>query len=538
MPERKRQNFLHGAAVLTVSALIIKILGAVYKIPLYNILDDKGIADFNITYNIYNVLLMLSTAGLPVAVSRLIAEADALGKTNQVRRIFKVALTAFVILGSAGTLVMLIFSTQLAIAAGNVQSAPGIFVMAPAVLLVCILSAYRGWEQGHSNMIPTSVTQVIEVAVKVIFGLVIAWFLTKSGEPESRVAAGSIVGVPLGTLAACIYIIIYGRRSRKGVLETGRDVPDSSLSILKRLFSIGIPIALGAAAMSIIQLMDSTIITHVLQNTLKYTLTETRALYGSYSKLLSLHNLPWFFVTPFTVSLVPAISANLAKKNHAQTKYVTEVSLRVMTVISLPMAVGMAALAYPVANVLYYGKTMPDSSMQLAILAIASYFMCMALTMTSILQAMGKEKLSLVSLVTGGVVKVGVNFLLISIPSININGAVISTIICYLIMTLMNYVFIRKNLREKIRASNIFLRPAISAVLMGIAAWAIYSPLSGVMSGGGELTWLPMAAAMCISIFAGVVVYLVMIIATGAVTLDDIKLIPKGEKIAKFLRIK
>ena len=539
MAELKKQNFLHGAAILTVSAIIIKILGGIYKIPLYNILGDQGTADFTFTYNIYNVLLMLSSAGLPVAVSRLIAEANALGKTNQVRQIFNVALVAFVVLGSAGSLVMFIFPTELAIAVGNATSAPGIQMMAPAVLLVCVLSAYKGWEQGHSNMLPTSVTQVIEVAVKVVIGLAAAWIMTQRGEPSSKAAASSMIGVPAATLAACVYIFIVSRRSMRASIETkSDDVPDSVGKVLGGLLRIGIPIALGASAMSIIQLLDSKIISYTLQDILGYTSESFKTEFGSYSMLMTLHNLPWVFVMPFTLSLVPAISSSIAQKNHAQAKYVTEVSLRFATLVSLPMAIGLAALADPVANVLYYGEVTQAAPFQLAFLGVAAYFMCMALMTTSILQAVGKERLSVISLITGGVVKVGVNFLLISNSAININGAAVSTVICYLIMFLMNYAFIRKNMREKISLSRALLRPAISAVLMGVLAWAVYSPVAGLIARGGELTRLPMALAMCVAIGAGVIVYLIMIIATRAITLEDMKLIPKGEKLAKLLRIK
>ena len=537
MADMKKQNFLHGAAILTVSAVIIKILGAIYKIPLYNILGTQGTADFNYTYNIYNVLLMFSTAGLPVAVSRLIAEANTLGKPNQAKRIFNVALTVFVVLGSIGSLAMLLFPTQLAIYIGNVQSAPGIQTMAPAVLLVCILSAYRGWEQGHSNMIPTSVTQVLEVAIKVLFGLAISWALIRNGAPESHAAAGAMVGVSVGTLVACIYIFVAKRRNMKSLADAGNDVPDSVGHILKSLFRIGVPIALGAAAMSIIQLIDSKIISYVMQNILQYSYEETMQHFGSYSMLLPFHNLPWFFVTPFTVSLVPAIAAHMVKKNYAQAKYVTEVSIRGATVISLPMGIGMAALAYPIANVIYYGKVTADAPIQLALLGIASYLMCMALMMTSILQAMGKERLSVISLVTGGVVKIAANFLLISNPAININGTAISSVICYLVMAAMNYVFIQKNMPQRISLAGAVMRPIMSAVPMGVAAWAVYTPLAGVLSGGGEPTRLTMLLAMGIAVVLAVVIYLVMVIATRAITLDDLKLIPKGERIAKLLRI-
>ena len=182
MSETRNQNYLHGAAILAISVIIIKILGAIYKIPMGNILGDEGFTHFNVAYNLYNVLLTISTAGLPVAVSKMISEANTLGKPMQVRRIFRVSLAAFTVLGTAGTLIMFIYPTELAVFMEDVEAAQSIKAMAPSVLIVCIMSAFRGYTQGHSDMRPTSISQVIEVAVKVAFGLALACIPSKQGK--------------------------------------------------------------------------------------------------------------------------------------------------------------------------------------------------------------------------------------------------------------------------------------------------------------------------------------------------------------------
>ncbi|NLH02333.1 MAG: oligosaccharide flippase family protein, partial [Clostridiales bacterium] len=250
MPASKNQNYLHGAAILAIAVIIIKILGAIYKIPMGNILKDEGFAHFNVAYNLYNVLLTLSTAGLPIALSKLVSEANSLGRPVQVRRTFKVAIWAFVVLGTAGTVVMFLFPTELADFMEDIEASQSVFVMAPAVLLVCVMSAFRGYTQGLSDMRPTSVSQVIEVAVKVIFGLGLVIYLQRKGAGLPVLSAAAISGVSVGSLVACVYMgVVAGKRiksEKEKLCAQGLQADqesDSEGTILKKLIKIGIPIA-------------------------------------------------------------------------------------------------------------------------------------------------------------------------------------------------------------------------------------------------------------------------------------------------------
>ena len=207
MSQRKKQGFVEGAAILTASTILIKILGAVFKIPLSNIIGKSAMGDFGVAYNIYALLLTLSTAGLPVALSRMVSEADALGRRNQVRRTFVVARAAFFVLGMISTLFMLIFSRYLADFMGSREAEAAISTLAPALVCVCLMSAYRGYTQGLGNMVPTSVSQIIETLCKVVFGLSAAWILIRRGQSGSVGAAGGIFGVTVGTVLGLVYIV-------------------------------------------------------------------------------------------------------------------------------------------------------------------------------------------------------------------------------------------------------------------------------------------------------------------------------------------
>ena len=229
LTENKGQNFLHGAVILTIAVVIIKILGFIYKVPLGNILGDEGFAHFNVAYNLYNVLLTLSTAGLPIALARLVSESSTLGRVNQTKRTYHVALAAFIVLGTIGSAVMFLFPTELAVFMEDAEASQSIMAMAPSVLLVCVMSAYRGYTQGHSDMRPTSVSQVLEVAVKVFFGIGLVLILRRTTDSLPMLSAAAISGVSVGSLVACGYMGVQaGKRSRSYRLPEGgyADIPE------------------------------------------------------------------------------------------------------------------------------------------------------------------------------------------------------------------------------------------------------------------------------------------------------------------------
>ena len=532
LSEPKKQNYLQGAAILAAGVVIMKVLGAIYKIPLGNILGDTGYAHFLVAYNIYGVFLTLATAGLPVALSRMISEANTMNRPNQVRRIFSVAWWTFFAIGLACTLIMALFPRQLADALNDPSAEPSILALSPAVLLVCLTSAYRGYCQGHENMTPTTVGQVLEVLAKVAAGLALAWWLTRAGRELPIASAGAIFGVTIGSLAALAYMF-YCKRRYYGSGREGSDIPESRGSALRSLLRIGIPITLGSSVLSLINLLDSGLCMGRLQDAAGFTELAATELYGVYGKAQTLYNLPASFITPLTISVVPAISAARALRHKRDVSRIAENSMRIAVVLALPMGVGLSVLAGPIMATVY-----PDShssgGVLLTIMGAASFFVCMALMMNSILQAGGNEKYPIYSMIAGGVVKIAVNWFLVADPEINIVGAPIGTLACYAVMCVMNFVFLCRRLPEKPSLGRILLRPAIASAVMGAAAWAVYGLAHSLLGEG----YMHVALAMLCAIAAAVLVYLVLVIALRAVTLEDMRLIPKGEKLARILHIK
>lgn len=542
MSEPQKQNFLHGATILAAGVVVMKILGAIYKIPLRNILGDTGYGYFNAAYVIYNVLLTIATAGLPVALSRMISEANTLNRPMQARRIFRVATAALSVLGLIFTALMFFFPTDMAVLfVSKAEVSQCVFALSPAVLLVCITSAFRGYIQGHGNMKPTTIGQVLEVLVKVIVGLILAVYLTRQGKSLPISSAGAIFGVTAGALAALLYMIFCYVRGYRGksadACAHGTDRPDSYGSTLAQFIKIGVAITLGASVMSVISLIDTKLIQMQLPEVEGIGRALADELYGSYSAMQTLYNLPAAFITPMTIAVVPAISAAVARRAHREVGAIAESGLRISAVIALPMGIGLAVLSDPIVNVLYEGTNEAGPEI-LTYLGVASVFVCIALVTNAILQANGNEKLPIISMICGGIIKIGANLLLVSRPSINILGAAIGTICCYVVICVLNCFFISKCLRSKPRYGRVFVRPLISSVVMGAAAWAVYGLLSRFLAAGGELSRMRMMLGMGVAIVVAVVIYLVLIIVTRAVTYEDMRLIPRGEKLAKLLHIK
>lgn len=529
----KEQNYLHGAAILTAGVIIMKILGAIYKIPIGNLLGDDGNAIFSSAYMVFSVFLSLSTAGFPVALSRMVSQSHAQGRQMQTRRVFSVALTTFFVLGAVSTAVMLFFPDQLAALLHNPDASLSIRVLAPSVLLVCLTSAFRGFAQGHGNMIPTTVGQVLEVLIKVVVGLALAWYFARIGAEKTVASAGAIFGVTAGSLTVLLYMFIYNRKNYKTSPTAVPDIPDSRSDIFRELIRIGIPIALGSIVLSVINLIDSALCMARLQNAAGFTYQEAKILYGVYGKAQNLFNIPAAFITPLTISIVPAIAMHMLKTDKGEASKISEDSLRISMALSLPMGIGLAVISEPAMKVLYPGANEAGPAL-LCVLGVASIFVCFSLMTNAVLQATGREKLTAYSIIVGGLVKIAVNWFLVAIPEVNIYGAPIGTLCCYITMCAMNLVFIFRSFEKGLSLKNIIARPLVASIPMGAAAYAAYYGLGFVLDYSSRLY---MTVGMCAAIAAAAAIYLFAVIKLRAITGEDMKLIPKGEKIAGILHM-
>lgn len=530
----KKQNFMHGAAILTVGVIIMKILGAIYKVPLGNILGDYGYGIFLATYNVYNIFFTLSTAGLPVALSRMIAEADANGKNATKEKTFRTALVTFAIIGTVFSAIMYFGNKWLAEAyLVKPDAALSVRAMAPAILLVCLVSAYRGYCQGNGNMIPTTVDEVLEVLFKVISGLAISGLLVSAGHGLHEASAGAILGVSIGSIISLAYMVVYKHRNYHYVSEGKRDDVRSSFKIAGDILKIGIPISLGASIMAILSSLDPGIC-HSRLAAAGFSEHNAGILFGVYGKVQTLFNLPAAFMTPLTIAIVPAIAGAIARGRYEEAESTSEDAMRIASVISMPMGVGLAVLSFPIVNILYPHSHQAGPGL-LSIMGVSSIFVCVVLMENAILQASGKERLPMIALITGSILKIIINWIIIAIPKVNIYGAPIGTMFGYSCMAVMDYCFIRKALKQSPNLICAFGKPFICSAVMGAFAWGIYQLTMLILHGNGKIG---MFLCMVFAIAVAVLVYLFCVIRLGCITNQDMKLIPGGEKIGRILNMK
>lgn len=541
---QKQNSFFGGAAILAAGILIVKLIGMFYKIPLINIIGEAGAADFNNAYNIYAVLLTVSTAGLPVAVSKLVSEANALDRRNQVRRTFRLALVLFLALGLVSFLVMFFRADALAGMMNDSKAAAGIRALAPAVVCVGCLAALRGYSQGHSNMAPTSVSQIIEALCKLVVGLGLAFWLVKQGKDPDVAAAGAITGVTVGTVVALAYMVLDFLLSRGREDIRGTDRPDSAGSILVNILKIAVPITLSSSMVGIVTVIDSSLVQGQLQSALDLTEQASRTLYGNYSGALNIYNLPTSLMAAITASVIPAVSAALARRDRRGAARITGSALRITALLSFPMGVGLFVLGTPIIRLLFPKLNVAVAGPLLSTLGIATPFVCMVLVCNSVLQAHGFINLPVIVMVLGGIVKIVNNYNLVG--AIGIAGAPVGNILCFGLALVLDLVVITRVIPNRPRLLPIFAKPAVASAVMGGAAWAVYGLLSRILSSeqvdqAGQtvraVSRVGNAAGIFLAIAVAGVVYLVLVIALRAISRDDLALMPKGDKLARLLRL-
>ena len=537
----KKSTFFGGAAILAASAILVKVIGAIYRIPLGNILSDEVMADYNSAYNIYNFFLTISTAGLPVALSKTISEANALGRHNQVQRTFRVAFLTFLTLGLISFFCMTVLAAPMAqVVISNPKAVYCVMALAPSVLCVCIMSAFRGYFQGHFNMMPTGISQVIEAFFKLVVGLALALFLVNVVQKPELGSVGAIIGVSCGSVVALVYILFLffrDRRHRQRIRAADR--PDGSMRILSNLLKLAIPITLGSAATSLVTLIDTKLVMSHLQSVYQTVdglgkeaaLDAARGLYGIYSKTMSIYNLPFSMMVPLTACIIPAVSASLARRDHLGAQKVSESALRIGLLLALPMGMGLFALGGPIMGLLFPSIDVSVAGPLLSMLGLASIFVALQLLCNSILQANGMVNLPILAVIIGGVVKVVVNFILVGNPDIRINGAPVGTLCCFIVISALEIFIIRRSIPAPPSFLRAFLKPFVPSAIMAAAAWATYGLLTNFLHFGNALATLG-------GIGVGVVVYLVLVLALRVLSREDLELMPKGDKIAKILHIK
>ena len=530
MSEQKKQNFLQGTALLAMATVIVKLVGALYKVPLNAIIGEKGFGYFSTAYEIYNILLMISTAGLPVAMSRMISEASSLDHYGQVRQVYATAKRIFLLLGIVGSVLMTVFCRPLARFWNQPDAWAAIGFLGPCVLLICIMSAYRGFFQGQSNMIPTAVSQVLEVVTKLIVGMVAAVAFLKATADISLAAGGAILGVTASCLVSAVYLFRCFRKSYVQLPETG-DTPKSFQATAKELLKIAVPITVSSTILSIITSLSSKI---YMGRLLGSGITQDAAdtMRGVHVMTQTIYNMPCAFITPITVSIIPAITAQITLKKFRETRMTEESAIRITGIFAMPCAIGLICLAKPITALLggYTGENLELAGQMMTVLGISVVFNALVLVTTAIMQAHGNVNRPVVNMLIGGIVKLIIVYVLTGNRAIGIVGTPIGTLTSYVVICILNVFSIRSLVPDPPRFLVNLVCPLLASLIMGAAVWLSWWCLSMLgLSSRVLLAGLPVAV--------GIVVYALSAIILKVITREDCLLLPKGEKIAKILKL-
>ncbi len=531
MSQSKKQTFLHGAALLAMATAIVKIIGAFYKIPLKMIIGDQGYGYFVTAYDIYTVLLLISTAGLPIAMSRMISQASALGNYNQVRRVYATARGIFLGLGAVSTALMMAFSHQLAAFQKQPDAWAAIFCLGPCALLMCIMSTNRGFFQGQGDMRPTSNSQILEAVFKLFVGLALAYAVMKATKQVGYAAGAAILGVTVSCLVSAIYLKSKQRPAYRDLPASG-DTPQSYGATAKQLLAIAVPITIGSAGLQVLTVIETNLYMGQLLSANGMSQNTADITKGIYNMCQTVFNMPCSFMVPITTSVLPAITAMLATKDYTGAKSTTESAARITGLLALPCAVGLTVLAQPVMGLLggYSGESLALAGTILGVLGINVFFYGIIQYTNVVLQSHGHAHIPVINTLLCGGMKLIVVYVLVGNPRIGIVGAPVGMLLCYACIGAMNLIAIYRVVPQKTAILRNLLRPVLPAALMGVGVWGAYRLLGAA---GVDSTVILCGAPVAL----GVAIYLFGVVIFKAIRREDCLLLPKGDKISRFLHL-
>ncbi len=529
--KQTKKTLFSGVLLLTLSTALVKVVGLIYKIPMLTYLGSVGMGYFNSAYEIYALFCVISTAGLPVAISVLISSALAKRERALAERIYRGALWVLLLIGALGSGVMLLFARTFCALMKSELAYGCILSIAPTVLFVCISSALRGYFQGHQRMLPTAVSQILESLGKLVFGLLLARFALHRGYETATVAAFAGMGLTLGTALSTMYLglekLRFSAKERKEVKEEP-NVKTSYRSVWKELARLSLPMTLGASLVSLTKLIDMTMILRRLQ-AVGYTEAMANEAYGSYTTLaLSVFGLLPALVNGVALPLLPMLSSAIAAGDREKQEQMVRASYQLTSLFAIPAALGLSAFAHPILMLLFGTDTEAVSiaAPLLSYLGVSVFLSCMITATNSVLHAYQVVNRPILALVAGALVKILIAYVLIGNPRIAIAGAPISTFFCNATVVICNLSIAVKLCRTP-SIKELFLRPlAVSTVAVG-TSWGAHACATHFL---GAHAWLTLSALLL-----AVLLCAVLYCRFGILKAEDVCAMPMGEKLSRIL---
>ncbi|MBO2516606.1 MAG: hypothetical protein CW338_04900 [Clostridiales bacterium] len=547
----KQKSLVGGVSILAVAGIICKLVGVLYRIPLANTVGGVGLGVYSKVFQSYNLLLTISSAGIPVAISRTVSFYTTRNDPRTAKRVFRIALLFLGVLGFITTVLMIAGSSVLSGWVKSPETKAGYIAIAPSLLLVCLMSAFRGYMQGHRKMVPTAISQLIEQVGKLAVALPLAVIGTNRGGPAYG-AAGMLLGTSAAEAVALAYMVFTHYRSRSEFAsieqDPGAETPSGG-KLGKDLLAIAVPITIGACIVPLAGWIDSLMVTQLMESNgiagvsfagmedaAELLHQEAMTRYGLYSSVvLSLINVPTAIAMAVSTNLVPDITSGIARGDREYVAKESLTGLRIAAVVGFPCSVGMSVLARPILYMLYLGKYTPaqlDIAAQvLELSALTIILFTMVQATSGILQGCGKQRIPMYTLAAGVICKIGLNFLLIGDPDINIHGAPVASLVCYSVSMIPNLYFVKKYTGCRLDISAIVLRPLAAAAVMGGIVYALWR---FVFTESALDSRLITAVAVVVCLIAGILVFGVCAFAFRAVRADDLP----GRLAGKLKKIK
>ncbi len=548
--EQKQQSFMYATLIMAVSTIVVKILGLVFRIPITNLLGTVNMGYYSTAYEVYLPIYSIAMAGLPVAVSRMVAQYVSENRYNDVKTVFKVAKRFFTVTGLVGFILMFGIGYVVTIITKNPNALPSMFVIAPCILFCCILSLYRGYYEGLRNMFPTAISSLIEAICKLVLGYGFAWIVMNYYKGENvgaYSAAAAILGITVGTAIAALYVFIRHKTVGDGLTDENFSLAPKAVDIkevFKALVTISIPVVLGSMATQISGLIDVTMVQSQLNSGVVGNLDLFKNQYGEYlaAEKVANENIHIFLYSSYRnyaytffnlvptitaavgVSALPVLTMAWTNNDKAAVKTNLESMLKVITLIAFPAGLGLVALAPNILGMLYSTKSIEVAAPLLRILGVAACLAGMTTPMTNLLQAIGKPTVPVKNIAVGAVIKVVVNYILVGIPSINILGAPIGTLCCYLYIAVADLFCIIKYSRVVPSMFVTIIKPFAAASVCAVCAYFSQMGLSILLNGSRLSTVIALGVAA--------LAYLVALSVFKCITKEDVITLPKGEKLA------
>jgi stage V sporulation protein B len=523
--ERKNESFFSGVLVLSLSAVIVKIIGLVYKIPMLKLLGSEGMGYFNSAYEIYALFCVIATSGLPVAMSVLISSSG--DNKSRAAHILRVALRLFFALGIVGAFTMLALAKPLAEFFGSDKAFYCIAAISPTVFLICISSAYRGYFQGLGKMLPTAISQVIEALGKLFIGLALAFVAFDMGFSGEIVAAFAVMGLTLGTAVSALYLALSQRfaRVKEPMTLSGTERAEKR-KIAYKLLRIAFPITLSSAVISIVRVIDMAMILRRMQSA-GMPSDEVFAAYGSYTTLaVPLFSVAPSLITAVSLPLVPTLSAAIGEGNEGAQRRAIGDAVKLTCMLAMPISFGLCLFAPQILSLVFSGEeqAIVTSAPLLSILSLSVPLSCLVTIGNAILQSYGRASIPIWSMTAGAIIKIILAYFLIGNKDIGIAGAPISTLLCDLTINAINFYCINKQLPSPIRISDTVARPFAASLISVTSARILYMLAEKRMGESSPLTLLAIGAAALI--------YLPIGLMTGAI---DINMMAEMPVLKRFV---